>query len=629
VSTLPAPAPVSEADAVAMVRAGQSFLAAADHTALTAAELAGLLIEMEQNDAIGTAAHARMLAAFTAAQGPAADADSSARTWLIHKTGVTAGCAAGHVGWSRRVSAHPLVAAELARGRRLTDSMARVICLYTGKLPAADWDKADAILLSVAMAGARQDDIARLAAQMYEKSQSGTPDEDPDGPHDPDAPGDDPDDPDGRGDSGDSGAPDGPGGPGDPDDLGDPDAPDGGTGASDNDPDDPGASDGDRDDLDDGFDDRSVRLDTTLGGAGVLYGDLTPDCAGLVATVLDALSGRAGAEDTRSKAQRWHDALAEALRRLVAAGLLPDRAGAPTKALVHVALAELRSMRGGSRLEAAWVARAQQDWAGHRAAGSVAGGDGGAWLNGAAARGACCDAIVVPVITGHVDPAVLDRLVGLCLELGGRGHGQPATQSPAPGTDATGTKTHGSAVPGTGAPGSAVPGTGAPGSAAPESGTPGGLLTEQARQMLQRAIIGAAVDLVSGPGGLASVLRTGLLDARLAGPSLPLDIGYSGTVPAAIRTAVIHRAAGHCEWPGGCWQPAPACHIHHVTRKADGGRTSVKNCALLCSFHHLVAVHRWGWTLILNPNGTTTARSPDGTKVLHSHSPPPAETLTA
>ncbi|MGH3193664.1 MAG: HNH endonuclease signature motif containing protein, partial [Streptosporangiaceae bacterium] len=73
----------------------------------------------------------------------------------------------------------------------------------------------------------------------------------------------------------------------------------------------------------------------------------------------------------------------------------------------------------------------------------------------------------------------------------------------------------------------------------------------------------------------------------------------------------------------GCWQPASACHVHHVTRKADGGKTSVKDCVLLCAFHHIVAVHRWGWKLILNPDGTTTAYSPDGSKVYHSHGPPP------
>jgi hypothetical protein len=34
-----------------------------------------------------------------------------------------------------------------------------------------------------------------------------------------------------------------------------------------------------------------------------------------------------------------------------------------------------------------------------------------------------------------------------------------------------------------------------------------------------------AVDLVSGPAGVAAVLRTGLLDKPYNTPSLPLDIG--------------------------------------------------------------------------------------------------------
>ena len=42
------------------------------------------------------------------------------------------------------------------------------------------------------------------------------------------------------------------------------------------------------------LEDRSVRLETTFGGAGVLAGDLTPECAAVVGTVLDALSAPAG-----------------------------------------------------------------------------------------------------------------------------------------------------------------------------------------------------------------------------------------------------------------------------------------------------------------------------------------------
>ena len=139
-------------------------------------------------------------------------------------------------------------------------------------------------------------------------------------------------------------------------------------------------------DKDEAFEDRSVRLETTFDGAGVLDGDLTPECAAVVGAVLDALSVPAGAEDTRSHAQRYHDALQEAMRRLVAAGLLPERAGQPVKAWVHMSLADL--LRHGRQLGAAGGVDRQvrARWAAHRAAASETGGDGGAWLDGDAAE---------------------------------------------------------------------------------------------------------------------------------------------------------------------------------------------------------------------------------------------------
>ncbi len=131
----------------------------------------------------------------------------------------------------------------------------------------------------------------------------------------------------------------------------------------------------------------------------------------------------------------------------------------------------------------------------------------------------------------------------------------------------------------------------------------------------------SAAALLSGPGGLAGFLRRRQLGARLAGPSLPLDVGVSTGIPAAIRRAVIERDQ-HCRFPSGCDQPAAGCEVHHLTRKADGGKTSVQDCALFCTFHHQVVIHRWGWTVVLNPDGTTTAWNKDKTKILHSHSPP-------
>jgi hypothetical protein len=36
-----------------------------------------------------------------------------------------------------------------------------------------------------------------------------------------------------------------------------------------------------------------------------------------------------------------------------------------------------------------------------------------------------------------------------------------------------------------------------------------------------------------------------------------------------------------------------------------------------------VCIHRWGWQIILHPDGTTEARGPHG-QILHSHAPPTA-----
>jgi hypothetical protein len=57
-------------------------------------------------------------------------------------------------------------------------------------------------------------------------------------------------------------------------------------------------------------------VETTFQGAGVISGDLTPECAAVVTAVLEALSAPMGAEDTRTKDQRYHDELEDAMRPL-------------------------------------------------------------------------------------------------------------------------------------------------------------------------------------------------------------------------------------------------------------------------------------------------------------------------
>ena len=340
----------------------------------------------------------------------------------------------------------------------------------------------------------------------------------------------------------------------------------------------------DPDDPDDGFEDRYLKLATTLDGVGRINGNLTGECAAAVQAVLEALGKKAGPEDDRTEAQRYHDALQLACELLLRANLVPDRAGADTRMDVIAALSQLRSMPGAAEVEEAYLA-------------ALVGGHG--YLSGTDAEVAACDAVTTPVVTGHPDLAIVDTMIGIVLAYLDEAHGLDTTRDGDPATtrDSDG-------------------GTGGHGTATERSRA----LSPEAWQALRYAIARLAIDLVSGPDRLASTLRRSLLDEPFNSKSVILDIGYSDTIPPHIRRAVQLRAKGHCEWPG-CSKRAVYCDVHHLRHKSDGGETSLSNCVLLCQFHHDTCVHRRGWRLVLHPDATTTAYGPNG-QVLHSHGPP-------
>jgi len=540
-SAAAAPVIASADEALTLVHAALAYLAAADATAMGPAERARCLKELEQADAVATAARTSVLTVFGAGQDYTEDGDYSPFAWLVHRTHVTRGTAADHTGWIRRGAGHPTVMAALA-ARQVSKSYAREICRWTDKIPEGSRAAADEILLVAAASGLELADLAGLAAEMYERSRQGLPGTGPDGS-------------DGNGSGGDGA--------------------------------DPEAE----------FDDRSVTLATTFDGAGVIRGNLTPECAGFVQTVLDALSAPTGADDDRPHEQRYHDALQEAMRRLVAGGLVPQRSGQPLRVWAYISLADLMQLPGSAELVQEWSARLAAQWAGHRAAAAEVGGHQGLWLDGDAARGIACGAPVTPVVVGDVNPAAFGDLIRLCAQLD-KLLRDPASDQPGEDQD------HDEASDGSG------------------SGEVLAAITaDRSREALEQAIIGKAAELLSGPGGLASFLRRRQLGGRLGAPSLPLDIGYARTVPPGIRHAARLRGR-HCEWAGGCNQPAGACQVHHTTHKANGGKTSLVGCVLLCAYHHQVMIHRLGWTLVVNPDGTTTAWNKDKTKVLHSHGPP-------
>ena len=405
------------------------------------------------------------------------------------------------------MATHPRVLAALAAGQ-VSESVGRVICLWTDKLPQEYRDAGDEQLLAAFAGGLGLADLAGLFAEMYVRARGDLPDQDP-----------------GR-----------------------------------------------------EFADREVKLATTIGGAGVVHGDLTARVrrGGGGGAGRAVRPGREGGRPDQGPAVPRRAGRGDAAADR--GGLLPERAGQPVKAWAHISLADLLLLDGDSALQEEWTERVRARWAARRAHASETGATDGAWLDGDAAAAIACDAAMAPVVTGDVNVDALEDLVRLCVELDRLRRGGDGPDTPAADTTA-------------------------------------------AWAAVEQAVIGKAVDLLSGPGGLASFLRRRQLGVRLGGPSLPLDIGYAETVPAGIRNAVLLRDR-HCQWAGGCTQPAGACEVHHTTHKADGGKTSVKDCVLLCPFHHQIVIHRWGWTLVVNPDGTTSAWNKNKTKVLHSHGPP-------
>ncbi len=239
---------------------------------------------------------------------------------------------------------------------------------------------------------------------------------------------------------------------------------------------------------------------------------------------------------------------------------LPSRAGQPTQIQLHMTLSQLLGQPEADQATAAWIAANRTP----------------------APPGADCDASIAPIVSGTLDEDLLHRL---------------AARDAASGTltDADGAGHH-----------DAGDGTAS-------------MAGRAARQLL----VADATALLSGPKGLAAWLRTSLVTGPAGSVSMPLDVGKpTETVPAWLRKAIALRDQ-HCAFPG-CAVPPEYCHVHHIISRAEGGPTSLRNCVLGCSFHHLTVIHRWGWQLTLNPDGTTTAVHPDGWRTLHSHAPPAA-----
>ncbi len=641
-------------EAMDLVRAGLGYLAGADAASLPAVTQARLLREYERAQSQHTAGRARVLTAFTAQGGYADDGHGGSHPWLAWQTRVTAKAASGSIGWMRRLVAHPLIADALAAGT-ITESYARKVCGWSDVLPVAHRDGADEFLVDKAAGGLDLDGLSRLAEEIY--SQVARPDRD------------DEDDArfrdrffrltrlfrgHGKAD-------------GDLtpeclaavqevlDTLGRKAGPE----------DDRSAGQRRHDALEE-----AMRL--------LLASGCLPERAGQAAQVqlhltLDELMDMPGAA---SAASGW-------LARRLATGQPGSESNSDARpADSHVSDPGTSQPGGPSQPGSDDTGPAgpypDHAGAGRPGGGSQPGGDPASarpdldeligpdprdaltrprpralrraaaragqpgWLTGKAAAAYSCDAKIAPMVCGHLDRNQLARLVAdwLAGDLAnlatstnpvpapgprcGCDEHPPAPRATIPGALPPTASRQATAAPGRPAAAGPVPPGLTPATAQATAAADGSALTPGGLARLQDTLLRYAISLLSGPAGLAAYLRTQLTGGFFPAPSLPLDLGEpTEQVPPHLRRAVIKRDR-HCSFPG-CTAPPVRCHVHHVIPRSQGGATRLDNLTLLCLFHHLIAVHRWGWTLQLHADGTTTAISPDGRKTLHSHSPPPGQ----
>ncbi|HEX4397708.1 MAG TPA: DUF222 domain-containing protein [Trebonia sp.] len=275
---------------------------------------------------------------------------------------------------------------------------------------------------------------------------------------------------------------------------------------------------------DDGFDDRYVQAGTTFGGAGVIRGNLTPECAAAVQAVLEALGKKAGPEDTRTEGQRFHDALQQGCELLIGAKMVPDRAGADTHVAVHIPFPELRQHPGAPEAEEVWLR-------------GTAGEPG--YLTGKDAEAAACDAVAEPVVTAHADMRVVDKIIALALAAAGitlNGTDPAGGDDDASLDNDSSHRTWGIAG-------------GGPRAAARARTRARERFTPDAMQALRYAIARLAIDFVSGPAGLAARLRTTLLAPRTAPrrrrwtSATPIPSPPASAAPSSSGTGAALRAA--------------------------------------------------------------------------------------
>ncbi|WP_170175313.1 HNH endonuclease signature motif containing protein [Georgenia muralis] len=262
--------------------------------------------------------------------------------------------------------------------------------------------------------------------------------------------------------------------------------------------------------------------------------------AAIVETALDAVVGTPAKDDTRSREQRWADALVMMAGRVLQVG--NDLTGAQVRP--HLALLVQDRTWAALRL---W----RQQQAGTGQDGSVCGNAGGDAGGGGAGAGETSAGAGFG-LTGAARPEIG------CTFVSGR-----------PGPRVTGPRVTG------------------PGVTGPDATAPGATGPVPAVAALPDVDPGELEDGTVIPLGELERLMCDCEVTRMVvdATGVPLDVGQTQrTYAKELRRAVTTRDR-HCQWPG-CAIRASWCEVHHLWWYSRGGPTSVELGLTVCSFHH-------------------------------------------
>jgi hypothetical protein len=100
-----------------------------------------------------------------------------------------------------------------------------------------------------------------------------------------------------------------------------------------------------------------------------------------------------------------------------------------------------------------------------------------------------------------------------------------------------------------------------------------------------------------------------------------IDVGRrTRSIPVALERAILDRDRSRCRFPG-CTQQG-RLQVHHRRHWSRGGTTDVRNCFLVCLYHHKV-LHEGAWHAEGDAAGALTFVDPLGRRMPEVLLPPP------